>query len=438
MMTKKKTLRKLLCGFMVFLLCSTSLYAQSSGNSNNSLIGRFSTGWNYYTKGNAISPQLNSFNNYVTLNYRVFDTNTQVIQYQFKFDFYEKTGLATTRNGTKGNTFKNRYLVKQLYAAYGDNYRQIKIGRIIPSVSVIDAYPINGVSAENIRAGKWFDVSAFGGSINDFYKNDLSGHGYNYGLSILHQHGLWSAGTGFTSEKFATTVLSKTYFYAEYKPTPTLRAYHRTQYIVDHSLIGYSQSSIFYRLNKQLSFRTVFDYRNRTSDFPVRYDTSVSSDKYFYSSTEKNVSLTTNYRAYYNRRIGLLDISSTLKKRFGNGNLIYADLRTSYKNYFWFRLNLGVNGAYTSNQWLQNIQTSLWLNRDFMKNKLDATLSYNLNAYQWNIRTAARNHLLSLITTDLSYRFTKDFYSAVTLTEEFGDATEPHTSIFVRLNYYLR
>lgn len=438
MMTRVNQAMKLLIGLTQIFLYGSSLYAQSPTTPSSNLIGRFSTGWNYYTKGNSVSPQLSSFNNYINLNYRVFDPNTKTVKYQFKFDFYEKTGLATTRNATESNSFQNRYIVKQLYAAYGDNYRQIKVGRVIPLINVIDAYPINGVSAENIRFGKWFDVSAFGGTINDFYRNEPVGHGYNYGASVLHLDNIWSAGAGFTTEKFETTPVAKAYFYAEYKPMSGLRLYNRTQYIISQSLIGYSQSSIYYKLNRDLSFRTVFDYRNRTTNFLTRYDTLNSPDKYFYSSVEKNIAVTANYKAFYNRRIGSLDLSTTLKKRFGNGGLIYTDLRTTYRNYIWVRLNLGLNGSYTSNQWIKNVQTSFWLNRDFLKNKMDATLSYNFNAYQWNIKTSTRNHFLSIVSTDLSYRISKDFYTALTLTEEFGNATDPYTAVFFRMNYYLR
>ena len=426
--------------YLVFLMLITvSLPAQNPVNTaNKNLVGRFSTAWNYYYQTNSNTPALNSLNNYVMLNYRVFDPDSNRIKYQFKVDYYEKNSWSGTQNISEGNRFQNRYIVKQLYAAYGDNYRQIKAGRIIPLVSVIDAYPINGVSAENIRAGKWFDVSAFAGTITDYYRNDPLGRGYNYGISALHLHDIWSAGAGFTAEKFETTSLSKAYLYGDFKPMSNLRLYHRTQYVINQSLIGYSQSSIYYKLNKLLSFRTAFDYRNRTANVPARTDTLTPADKYFYSSTEKNVLLTANYRAFYNRRIGLLDVSSTLKKRFGNGDLIYADLRTTYRNYIWVRLNLGINGSYTGNQWLKNVQTSLWLNRDFLKNKLDATLTYNLNAYQWNIKTSTRSHLLSIVSTDLSYRFSRNFYTAVTLTEEFGNTTDPHTAVFVRLNYFLR
>ncbi|MBL7959584.1 hypothetical protein JNL27_05025 [bacterium] len=425
--------------FLIYVLFSVSLYAQSPTTSNTkNLVGRFSTGWNYYTKGNSLSPQLNSFNNYVFLNYRVFDPNSQEVKYQFKFDFYEKTALSSTRSVTEGNQFQNRYVVKQLYASYGDNYRQIKIGRIIPMINVVDAYPINGFSAENIRVGNWFDVSAFGGTINDYYKNDPLGNGYNYGFSALHQCARWSVGAGFTGEKFETTVLTKAYLYGDYKPVTNLRLYHRTQYILNEKLIGYSQSNAYYKFSKKLNIRTTFDYRNRTTQFPARNDTLSPIDKYFYSSTEKNISTTVNYQIFYNRRIGMMDISPTLKKRFGNGDLFYADTRLLYRNYLFVRLNVGLKGSYTSNQWLKNIQSSLWLNRDFLTNKLDATLLYNLNSYRWNIKTSSGNHLLSIVSADLSYRFSKDFFTALTLSEEFGNATDPHTSVFVRLNYYLR
>lgn len=425
--------------FIIIIFLTAELYSQSTANLNNrNLIGRFSTGWNYYTKAGSVSPQLNSFNNNLMLNYRTFDPNTNSVKYQFKFDFYEKTGLTTTPNETEGNKFQNRYIVKQLYAAYGDNYRQIKAGRIIPMVSVIDAYPINGVSVENMRVGNWFELSAFGGTINDFYRNDVLGKGYDYGVSALHQHGVWSIGSGFTAEKFEANFLTKAYLYGDYKPLSNLRLYNRTQYILNEKLLAYSQSTIYYKWNKKLNIRTTFDYRNRTTQFPARNDTLSVIDKYFYSSSEKNISVTLNYQAFYNPRIGTLDITPTVKKRVGNGDLFYTHLRMYYRNYIFVRLNMGLNGSYTTNQWLRNIQTSFWLNRDFLKSKLDAALSVNLNAYQWNIKTSTRTHLLSTVSADLSYRFSKDFFTALTLSEEFGDATAPHTVVFGRLNYYLR
>ncbi len=423
--------------FLLILADATVGAQNPSMPVGKNLVGRLSTTWNYYSQTGA-SSSLNALSNYAMLNYRIFDANSGAVKYQFKIDYYEKNTFTGTKGITEGQRFQNRYIVKQLYAAYGDNFRQVKAGRIIPLMPVVDAYPINGVSAENIRLGNLFDLSAFGGTINDFYRNDPTGRGYNYGGSLIHLHNLWSAGLGFTAEKYESTSLTKAYLYGDYKPVTNLRLYHRTQYIVNESLIGYSQSSVYYRFNKSLNFRTTFDYRNRTTHFLTRTDTINASDKYFYSSTEKNVSLTTNYRAYYNPRIGMLDISSTLKKRFGNGDLIYADLRTGYRNYFWVRLNTGISASYTSNQWLRNIQTALWFNRDFLQNRLDATMTYNLNTYQWNIKTPARNHLLSIISADVSYRITRDFFGALTASEEIGNATDPHTSVFIRMNYYLR
>ena len=432
--------RNFIKGLSALILCfmTTHAFAQSPTTSNRNLIGRFSTQWNYYSQANTNTPALNSFNNYVMLNYRIFDPATQKVQYQFKLDFYEKTGLSSTRSVSNGNQFQNRYVVKQLYAAYGDNYRQIKAGRIIPLVSVVDAYPINGVSAENIRAGKWFDLSAFGGTINDFYSNKMIGSGYNYGVSALHQHTMWSVGAGFTGEKFETTSLTKAYLYGEFRPFFNLRLYNRTQYMLNEKLMTYSQSNMYYKFSKALNIRTSFDYRNRTTQFIARNDTLSTTDKYFYSAVEKNISGTVNYHVFNNRGADVFDISSTVKKRIGNNRLLYTDLRMLYRNRKFVRLNLGLNGSYTTNQWLKNIQSTFWVNRDFLERKLDATLSVNINAYQWQIKSSPSSHMLAIVSTDLNYRFSRAFFTSMTLAEELGDATDPHTSVFVRLSYYLR
>ncbi|NUM81501.1 hypothetical protein HUU42_11910 [bacterium] len=419
---------------IILLFLVTAIPALAQKNSN--LIGRFSTGWNYYSKGASLSPQLNSFTNYGMLNYRSFAGDGQSIRYQLRGDFYQKTGLTTTPTLDRGEQFNNRYIVRQLYGSYAVFRGEIKLGRVVPLGTNVDAYPINGAIVENILIGNVWRVSVFGGKIHDEYANRLEGLGYNAGGSLVYDRKTWMAGTGFTSEQLRQTKLSKAYLFGEYRPSVQWRLSSRNQYIVNHSLIGYSQNAAYYRFNKNLSARLFVEYHNRRAYAPAPTD-SIGWDRFFETRKETLFGGSVRYQIFNFKKIGALDAVPAFRKRLGNDDLTYAALQLNYRNYFWSRFNFGLGGSYTSNQWLNNVKASVYWNKDFFNGRLDGGISAAFNAYTWSNAGASTKNL-STVSADLNYRFNSSWNAACGIYEEFGNATDPHSGMNVRINYYLR
>lgn len=423
------------------------VHAQNNSAANPShLTGRISSGWNYYSKPSSFSPELNSLTNYINLNYRFFDPAGKQIRYQIKLDAYQKTGL-TTKTPLQNNNYQNRYIIRQLYAAYGNGSQQIKLGRVVPYTAVIDAHPINGLSVENYAVLKSLQLSGFGGTINDYYKNKIAGSGYNTGVSAYYIHTIFGLGAGFTAEKLYNESLQKAYLYGEIKPLSGLRLNSKTMYITNKNLIGYSYTSIYYRLNRKFNIRTGFEYRNRITQIKTLNDTLSTADKYFYTANEKDVSITAYYQAFYFSSVGALDIIPSAKKRIGYDDLTYGNIKLLYKHFFFFPLNLGLEAGYTDNNWLRNMKLGGFFNKDFFKGKIDFTLSYYMNSFQWINKVTINNrvqettssaNILSLASIDMIIRASRAFYASMSVTGEFGNAFDPRTSMMVRLNYVLR
>lgn len=410
------------------------------------LVGRISVGWNYYTRPLSVAPELNSVTNYVNLNYRFYDSTRNRIRYQIKLDAYQKTAFTAPEPIHDGH-FRNRYIIRQLYASYGQGSEQFKLGRVIPYMTVIDAYPINGTSLENITLYRSFQLSAFGGTINDYYENKLTGSGYNTGASLFFKKTFLGIGAGFTTEKYVNQESRKAFLYGEAKPLSHVRIYHKTMYMLNRHLIGYSYTNLYYRFSRKWYVRLNFEYLNRYTRFSTLSDTVATPDKYFYQTNEKDVSLTAGWQVFYLSSIGSLDIMPSVKKRFGYDDLSYGNVQAVYRNYFLYRFQLGVEGGYTRNHWLQNIKTGGYLNSSFIKGKWDLTLSYYINSYRWiyqiNINNRSREttssiRKLSLISADLGTKISRSVYATLSVTGEIGNTDDSRLSLYARLNYSLR
>ncbi|MBX7150976.1 hypothetical protein K1X84_05010 [bacterium] len=414
---------------------TTSAFSQIAG-SNNNLVGRFSVGWNYYSEGASLSPQLNSFTNYGMLNYRSFSNDGQTIRYQFRGDFYQKTGLTTTPTLDRSAQFKNRYIVRQLYGSYSIFHGEIKLGRVVPLGTNVDAYPINGAVVENMIVNNVWRVSAFGGKIHDEYANRFEGLGYNAGGSVTYDRKTWILGTGFTSEQLRETKLSKAYLFGEYRPSLQWRFSSRNQYITNRSLIGYSQNALLYRINRNFSVRLFAEYHDRRAYAPAPTD-SIGWDRFFETKKETLFGGTVRYQLFNRKNIGAIEIVPAFKKRIGNDGLTYGAVQLNYRNYFWSRFNCGIAGSYTSNQWLDNVKASVYWNKNFLDGKLDGGISAAFNAYKWSNAGAGTKNL-STVSFDMNYRLNTAWNITCVVYEEFGNATDPHSGINVRMNYYLR
>lgn len=423
--------------WMIAALCAVTLGIPKSGRTQSPLtgpqrafVGRVSLGWNYYSKDASLAPELNSMTNTYSLGYRFFDPETGRIRYRFQTDFYQKNTLAAPTS----SRFDHRYVFRQLYGSYGDR-QEIKAGKVIPMNAVVDAYPINGVSAENIAFGP-FEFSAFGGTINDFYENTFAGSGHDFGGAAAYKKSDYTIGAGATSEKFNGRQLNKGYAYVWYRPWTSLQISSKSQYTMTTSSLGYSRTHVIYKFGRRLTLRVSGEYVDRSSLYIPPADTLHSPDNYFYSSKEKTVSADATIQTFQTPGIGSLSVATTVKKRLGNGDLLHGGLRLTYQNYFWYTFQMGLNASYTSNQWLKLARFGFSFNRGFLKDKLDLSATFTLNSFQWKGTTSTKT--LSSVGLDFNYRFSRTLYAGASLSEEFGNAFDPRTSAWIRLNYSFR
>ncbi len=421
---------------LLILHCGKS-YSQSYSSTGNNLIGRFSTGWSYYSQGASLTPQLSAISSYGMLNYRVFDAEKQNIRYQWRIDFYEKDALASTQTLDRSAQFDHRFVIRQLYGSYSAAGGEIKAGRLIPLSTNLDAFPINGFAAENLLFAKHYRVSAFGGKIFDEYDNRIEGLGYNAGASVAYEDKQYMLGTGFSSEQLRLTKLSKAYLFGEYRPKEQWRLSSKNQYSLTQSLLGYSQNSMYYRFSKILSARTYVEYHDRRAYAPSPTD-SLGWDRYFQTSKEMIFGGSIRYQVFQLNRIGQMDLLPAFKKRVGNDGLTYGSLQINYRNFFYYRFNTGLGMSYMSNQWLNNFKVNTFWNKDYLKGQLDVTAALTINSYTWNTQTASSNKLTSIFSTDVNYRPTSSWNIAGGLFEEFGNATDAHLGFNLRISYSFR
>lgn len=393
-------------------------------------VGRVSLGWNYYSKDASLAPELNSMTNTYSFGYRFFNPETGRIRYRLQTDFYQKNTFVAPA----ASRFDQRYVFRQLYVSYGDR-QEIKAGKVIPMNAVVDAYPINGVSAENIPFYH-FEFSAFGGTINDFYENTMAGSGYDFGGAAAYKKPDYTIGAGVTSEKFNGRSLNKGYAYAWYRPWTSLQISSKSQYTMTRSSLGYSRTHVIYKFGRRLTVRVSGEYVDRSSQNLPPADTLHAPDHYFYSSKETTVSADATIQTFQAPQVGSLSVATTVKKRLGNGDLFYGGVRLTYRNYFWYTFQTGLNASYTTNQWLKLTRVGFSFNRGFLKEKLDMSVMFTLNAFQWKGTTATKT--LTSAGLDLNYRFSRALNAGLSLAEEFGNAFDPRTAAWMRLNYSFR
>lgn len=425
----KFLIRALLCVF-VFAL---HVNAQSFYGSTSPMVARFSSGWNYYSEGASLTPQLNEFTQYAMLNYRSFGDSGK-ITWQLRADIYQKDALTQTKTTNHNEQFDHRTVVRQAYGSYSSYGGEIKLGRFVPMGTHTDAFPINGAGFENLLIARHWRIAGYGGKIFDEYDNRPEGLGYSVGSSVAYESTVWSVGSGFSAERLRNTHLSKVYLFGEYRPTYNLRFTSNNQYVANKSLLGYSQNTAYYRFSRQLSARAFVEYHDRRAYFPTPTD-SLSMDRFFKTSKEVLVGGSVRYQIFNFRKIGTLETTPSFKKRLGNDDLTYAALQLNYRNYFFWRFNTGLGFSYTENQWLKNLRTNFSLNRDFFDARLDASFSVVVNSYQWNSTSRSKN--MTTISTDFNYRITSSWNAALGLYEEVGNASDPHTGVNVRMFYYL-
>jgi len=424
------------CFVALLLTAVSSVFGQTFLANDNAFVGRVSLGWNYYSEGGTLSPQLNSVSNYATLNYRAFG-DSQSIRYQFRGDFYEKDAFSSTHTLNRNDQLDHRYIVRQLYGSYSILHGEIKLGRTVPLNTHVDVYPINGGVLENLVILDRWHVSAFGGKIHDEYANRIEGLGYDAGGSLWYEAKEWMTGTGVTSEQLRETKLSKVYLFGEFRPSAQFRLSSSNQYVINRSFFGYSQNTFYLRVDKRLSLRAFAEYQDRRAYAPARTD-SLGWDRYFFASRETVLGGSLRYQVFQITRVGSLDVVPLFKKRIGNGDLTYGSLQFNYHNYFWARFNAGLAGSYTSNQWLDNFKLSAYWNKDYLDGRFDCTLGAAVNVYKWNTQTSSSNKSVSTVSLDINYRFTRTWDVSVGMYEEFGNATEAHSGFNIRMNYYLR
>lgn len=415
-----------------WLVVTATIGAQESASSR--LVGRVSSGWNYYSEGASLSPQLQSLTNYATLTYRGFDA--EGIRWQVRADVYQKTGLIVTTTKNPNDKFRNRNIVRQLYASASVRRGEIKIGRLVPVGTHVDAYPINGACAENLALSRQWRVSAFGGKINDEYANRWEGLGYNAGGSVVWDANRWMVGVGVTAEQLRNTRLTKGYVFGEWRPATGWRVTTRNQYTFRPSLIGYSQNTLYGRLRSTASVRVYIEYHDRRVYAPAPTD-SLDWNRFFQTRREVIVGGSLRNRVWENRRIGRVEVVPEIRKRFGNGDLWYAAMSVRYRNFVWSAFDVGTTASYTQNQWLQNVKTTLTWSKDFVGGRLTGQVTGVLNRYTWR-NDGAKPKTLSLISTDIDYRLNRAWHASVGVYEEFGNSTDSHTGTNVRVSYALR
>ncbi|HND78016.1 MAG TPA: hypothetical protein PLG25_06810 [bacterium] len=408
--------------------------SQSLTGNKNPFIARFSSGWNYYSRGASLNPQLSEFTQYAMLNYRTLDDSNRII-WQIRTDIYQKDAVTQTRLRNQNEQFDHRTVIRQAYGSYTLRDGEVKLGRFVPIGTHTDAYPINGLGAENTRITSRWRGSVYGGKIFDEYDNRPEGIGYSTGGSLTYDQTRWQAGAGLSAEQLRNTRLTKAYLFGEYRPSYTWRIVSNNQYVVNKALLGYSQNTLYYRLNKNLSTRFFAEYHDRRAYFPAPTD-SLSMDRFFNTTQELMIGGSVRYRIFQWRKIGMLETMPSLKKRLGNDNLTYAALQFFYQNYFFWRFNLNTGFSYTDNQWIRNYRSHLSLNKDFFASRLDASFSLIVNTYTWN-STSSRAKLLTTVSADATYRFDASWYISAGIYEEVGNATDPHSGVNIRMFYYL-
>lgn len=426
------------CRFTLWVLITLTgtagiLAQQRLSTDTRNFVGRVSTGWNYYSKDASLSPELSAFSTNIAVQYRWFDPESGMLKYRVVIDYYERNALASP---TKSQ-FDNRYVIRQLYGAYGTEDRQIRAGKLIPQNPVVDAYPINGAALDGYRLAG-LEFSAFGGSVNDFYDNKFMGTGYNYGGSLLWREPSYYVGAGFSSEKFNSINFQKAFFSTWYKPLSGLQVSNKTSYIVNRSLLAHSLTNAIYKPVRSLTLRLSYEFYNRTSVYIPPTDTINDPNRYFFSSREQNATYSMWLQVFRSPRIGDVSLSMTAKKRFGNNDLIYGSIEALYHNHFFSEFTFGLNGSYTSNQWLNMARFGALFEQYYIQDRLGVTINVADQILNWKSASGGRAKNLISAGFDLNFRISRAFVASVSFNEEFGNAFDPRSNAFIRLSYSFR
>jgi len=432
--------------FMVLLLAGLTCKVFSQGTLawpavRAALTGRISTGGTYFSNANSLSSQLDALSEALVLQYRVFD-DSQKTRYLFNVDALAKEQFKGLADSLTANPARNGAWVREAYAGIGIRNGILKIGRITPLLETADPYSINGLSVEDLRLGPHLALSAFGGKINDDYSTTLIGEGYDAGGCLNFESALANAGVGFTAEDRLGFFHQNAFFSAAYTPFRGFRLSERTQGVIDEKRIAYSLTQLYWRINRDITVQSTFDYYDRTTTNAPPADTSPGISRYVFAAVERKFFLSPTLRIL-NSPDNTVDVSASFSRQVGGNDLTSGTAKVDYwdlrRNMDWV-LDAGV----MKSLWMHNYRAGLSFEKDIPDLRLDAVLSGDINDYAWNYQDSAgvagstNARIFFSASLAAGFNLLKNFRVWFTVNEELGDASSLRTSVSGRLTYLLR
>jgi hypothetical protein len=446
MLVHQKALQFSVPIFLFFLLSGMMSKAWSQGTSLSSdakqkLTGRISTGWTYFSNSNSLSSQSDALSEALALQYRVFD-DSQKTRYLFDIDALAKKQFDGLVDSLTANPARNGLWVREAYAGAGIQNGILKIGRIMPLLETADAYSINGFSGEDFGIAPHLAFSAFGGKIYDDYSTSFIGEGYDFGGSLNVECDKADAGIGVSAENHLGIRHRNAFFSAAYTPFHSFRITERAQAWVDEKQLGHSLTQVYWRVTRDLTVRSSFDYYDRTTTIAPSTDTSPQVNHYVYASVERKFCLSPTLRLL-NSQENSVDISGTFTKQIGNEDLTSGAAKLDYwdlnRNNDWI-----LDASVMNTIWMHDYRAGLTFEKDIPSLRLDATLSGDFNDYAWNYQDSAgvagsTNARTSFsVSLSAGFNLPRRFHTSLAVTEEFGDASNARTSLSFRLTYLVR
>jgi hypothetical protein len=442
----QKTLRYFIPIFLVFVLFGLTGEAlpqepSASSEVRQKLTGRISTGWNYFSNANSLSSQLNALSEALALEYRVLG-DSQKTRCLFGVDALAKKQLDGLVDTLVANPARNGLWVRQAYAGAGIQNGMLKVGRIMPLLQTADAYSIHGFSLEEMSLVRHLAFSAFGGKIYDDYSTSFIGEGYDFGGSLNVDYDKADAGIGVSAENHLGIRHRNAFLSAAYTPFRSFRITERAQAWVGEKQLGYSLTQVYWRVTRDLTVRSSFDYYDRTTDTPPPADILPAINRYAYAAVERKFCLSPTLRLV-NSPDNSLDVSGTFTRQIGNEDLTSGAARLDYwdlnRNNDWV-----LDASVMNDIWMHDYRAGLSFEKDIPDLRLDAMLSGDFNDYAWNYRDSAgvagsTNARTSFsVSLSAGFNLPKGFHTSLAVTEEFGDASNARTSLSARLTYLLR
>jgi hypothetical protein len=432
--------------FLIVLLAGLMSNACSQASSTWSsaqqrLTGRISTGGTYFSNANSVSSQLDALSEALALQYRVFG-DSQKTRYLFDIDALAKEQFKGVVDTLTTNPARKGLWLREAYAGIGIQDGIFKIGRITPLLQTVDAYSVNGFSFEDLGLVRHVAISAFGGKIYDDYSTSVIGEGYNLGGCLNVESDKANAGIGFSAEDHLGFAHRNVFFSAAYTPFRMFRFTERAQGTIDEKQLAYSLTQIYWRMTKNLTVQSSFDYYDRTTTTAPPADTGPGINHYVYAAIERKFLLSPTMRLL-NSQDNTVDVSGTFTRQFGNEDLTSGAAKVDYWD-LKHDIDWLLDASIMDNIWMHDYRAGLSFEKDIPALRLDATLSGDVNTYAWNYRdsagvagsTSARTFFS--VTLNTGFNLAKRIRGSIAITEEFGNASNARTSLSGRITYLLR